>query len=181
MALTRLGLNQAINLATNVTGTLPAANGGTGATSFAAAKVLQVQQGYITSSFESTTSGTFADVSNLSVNITPASTSNYIYVRADIAYQLYGNSSTTTPEGEVRLLDNSDTVHAQTQVLQYMSSNTEYEQSGCTLVRYYNPNSTSQITYNLSFKAGAGRFILYGDGHSSFVKPTAITAMEISA
>jgi len=45
MALTRLGLNQAINLASNttgnlnlasqVTGTLPTANGGTGATSFA--------------------------------------------------------------------------------------------------------------------------------------------------
>ena len=35
MALTRLGLNQSVNLASNVTGTLPAANGGTGATSFA--------------------------------------------------------------------------------------------------------------------------------------------------
>ncbi len=36
MALTRLGLNQSINLASNVTGTLPKANGGTGATSFTA-------------------------------------------------------------------------------------------------------------------------------------------------
>jgi len=36
MALTRLGLNQSINLASNVTGTLPTANGGTGATSFSA-------------------------------------------------------------------------------------------------------------------------------------------------
>ena len=33
MALTRLGLNQAINLATNTTGTLAVANGGTGLTS----------------------------------------------------------------------------------------------------------------------------------------------------
>jgi len=33
MALTRLGLNQAINLATNTTGTLPVANGGTGLSS----------------------------------------------------------------------------------------------------------------------------------------------------
>ena len=148
---------------------------------FSAGKVLQVQQGHVTSSFESTTNGSFVDVSNLSVAITPASTSNYIYVRADIAYQLFGNSTTTTPEGEVRLLDNSDTVHAQTQVLRYASSNSEYGQSGCTLVRYYNPNTTSQITYNLSFKAGAGRFILYGDGHSAFTKPTVITAMEISA
>jgi len=148
---------------------------------FSAGKVLQVQQGYITSSFESSTSSSFADVSNLSVAITPASTSNYIYVRADIDYQLFGNSSSVYPEGEVRLLDNSDTVHAATQVLRYASSNSEYGQSGCTLVRYYNPNTTSQITYNLNFKAGSGRFVLYGDGHSAFVKPTVITAMEISA
>ena len=33
MALTRLGLNQSINLATNTTGTLAVANGGTGLTS----------------------------------------------------------------------------------------------------------------------------------------------------
>ena len=181
MALTRLGLNQAINLASNVTGTLATGNGGTGATSFTSGKVLQVQQAFLTSSYESTTSSSFADVSNLSVAITPASTSNYIYVRADIDYQLFGNSSSVYPEGEVRLLDNSDTVHAATQVLQYMSSNTEYEQSGTSLVRYYNPNTTSQITYNLNFKAGSGRFILYGDGHSAFTKPNVITAMEISA
>ena len=34
MALTRLGPNQSVNLASNVTGTLPTGNGGTGATSF---------------------------------------------------------------------------------------------------------------------------------------------------
>ena len=154
---------------------------GASLTGISAGKVLQVQQGYITSSFESSTSSSFADVSNLSVAITPASTSNYIYVRADIDYQLFGNSSSVYPEGEVRLLDNSDTVHAATQVLRYASSNSEYGQSGCTLVRYYNPNTTSQITYNLNFKAGSGRFVLYGDGHSAFTKPTVITAMEISA
>jgi hypothetical protein len=36
MALTRLGLNQSINLASNVTGTLATGNGGTGATSYTA-------------------------------------------------------------------------------------------------------------------------------------------------
>jgi len=49
MALTRLGLNQSINLATNTTGTLAVANGGTGLSSgfvngtTNVGKVLQVQ------------------------------------------------------------------------------------------------------------------------------------------
>ena len=42
MAITRLGPNQSVNLASNVTGTLPTANGGTGATSFAPGKILQI-------------------------------------------------------------------------------------------------------------------------------------------
>ena len=47
MALTRLGPNNSssisgINLASQVTGTLATGNGGTGATSFAPGKVLQV-------------------------------------------------------------------------------------------------------------------------------------------
>ena len=45
MALTRLGLNQSINLATNITGTLATGNGGTGATSFSPGKILQIVNG----------------------------------------------------------------------------------------------------------------------------------------
>jgi len=48
MALTRLGLNQSINLASNVTGTLATGNGGTGATSFAPGKLVQVKRANIT-------------------------------------------------------------------------------------------------------------------------------------
>ena len=44
MALTRLGLNQLVNLASNVTGTLPAANGGTGASSFTSTKILMQEE-----------------------------------------------------------------------------------------------------------------------------------------
>ena len=51
MALTRLGPNQSVNLASNVTGTLPTGNGGTGATSFAPGKVLQVQSTLLNAEF----------------------------------------------------------------------------------------------------------------------------------
>jgi hypothetical protein len=76
MALTRLGLNQSINLASNVTGTLATGNGGTGATSFAPGKILQVLN--VVSSTETVVSNnTYTDV-GLSLAITPTSTSNKI-------------------------------------------------------------------------------------------------------
>jgi len=54
MALTRLGPNQLINLASNVTGTLPAGNGGTGSTTFSPGKILQVQNFNTTTSISTT-------------------------------------------------------------------------------------------------------------------------------
>jgi len=79
MAITRIGLNQSINLASNVTGTLPAANGGTGATSFSPGKVLQtvyVAEGTVRSS----TTQSWQSISGLTLDITPASTSNKVLV-----------------------------------------------------------------------------------------------------
>ena len=88
MALTRLGLNQSINLATNttgdlnlasqVTGTLPTGNGGTGATSFAPGKILQIKHAS-TNTAASTTANSWSD-SNLSCSITPISASNILLV-----------------------------------------------------------------------------------------------------
>jgi hypothetical protein len=107
MALTRLGLNQSINLssnvtgtlatgnggtgstattfvnaATNVTGTLPTANGGTGATSFAAGKVLKHEffnDGTSTSS--NTTSWT---ATTLTDSIVPSATGSEFLVMGQI-------------------------------------------------------------------------------------------------
>jgi hypothetical protein len=63
MAISKVGLT------TGITGTLPIANGGTGATSFSPGKVLQVVQG-TTSVTHTTTSTTPADT-GLTVDITP--------------------------------------------------------------------------------------------------------------
>ena len=81
MALTRLGLNQSINLATNVTGTLATGNGGTGATSFAPGKILQVKH-FSTEVAASSTSSSYADT-NLACTITPISASNILLDVAD--------------------------------------------------------------------------------------------------
>ena len=82
MAITRIGPNQSINLASNITGTLPTANGGTGATSFSPSKVLQVINATSTTETVLTNSST-ADT-GLTANITPASTSNKVLVNAHI-------------------------------------------------------------------------------------------------
>ena len=78
MALTRLGLNQSINLATNVTGTLATGNGGTGATSFAPGKIGQVVYGSYNQEVTSSAGGRID--SGLTASITPTATSSKILV-----------------------------------------------------------------------------------------------------
>ena len=68
MALTRLGPNQSLNLASNVTGTLPAANGGTGATSFTAGALNKIS------------SATASSSARLSFNLTTATYDNFLLV-----------------------------------------------------------------------------------------------------
>ena len=94
MALTRLGLNQSINLATNVTGTLATGNGGTGATSFTAGKTLQVVQTIATSTV-TTNSTSFVDL-GLSASITPSATSSKVLIQ--VSQYIYGNQSSGNPD-----------------------------------------------------------------------------------
>ena len=89
MALTRLGLNQAINLATNVTGTLATGNGGTGATSFNPAKVIKVAYGQSTAS---TTLGQ-AYSSIINVNYTPLASDSTLHLHGSLQMYLNGNAS----------------------------------------------------------------------------------------
>ena len=96
MALTRLGLNQAINLATNVTGTLAAGNGGTGATSFSPGKGLQVVSSNNTYGM-TTNSTSYIDVESSSgttweVAITPSATSSKILFMSTLSCTIAGNS-----------------------------------------------------------------------------------------
>ena len=78
MALTRLGLNQSINLASNVTGTLATGNGGTGATSFAPGKFNQMIV-MSSSSATVTTASSYSDT-NLTASITPTATNSKILI-----------------------------------------------------------------------------------------------------
>tara|TARA_A100001391_G_scaffold28887_2_gene15543 strand:+ start:893 stop:1462 length:570 start_codon:yes stop_codon:yes gene_type:complete len=79
MALTRLGLNQAINLATNVTGTLATSNLPNGS-------VLQVVSTTKTDTYSETISarGTGSDITGLTATITPTSASSKLLAYATL-------------------------------------------------------------------------------------------------
>ena len=185
MALTRLGLNQAVNLATNTTGTLAVANGGTGLSSgfingtTNVGKVLQIQTSINPSDVTESSGAAEDDV--FSDTITLSSSSNYILAIANLNYQFYGNSATTTPEANWYITDGSNNKKANHQYLDYLNNNTSYYQGGGTLIAYWSPASTSEQTVKVRVdNGGNGRIITYGSGAVTG-RASRITLMEISA
>ena len=138
MALTRLGLNQAVNLATNVTGTLPTANGGS--------KVGQVIQA-TTSSAVNVASTSYSDT-GLTVNITPTATSSKILV--EVNQNIVTDIDTNLANSLLQLRRDS------TSVITWGANIARIEAGSVSAVKFGNlttfsyldsPNTTSQITY----------------------------------
>jgi hypothetical protein len=169
-----------IDVANMLTGVTPVANGGTARTAMTGTPI-QIVTAHKTDANTLSTSSSVADVANLTCAITPSATSSYVYVTANFVYQLYGNSASTTPHGQVQLLNNADTVLAKNQFYENLSNNAHSADGHGTLEAYYNPNTTSEISFNLAILASAGRILIYGDDQSYTTKPTQITVMEISA
>ena len=172
MALTRLGLNQSINLASNVTGTLPTANGGTGATSFSPGKVLQVLT-FTVNSAETTNSNSFTATALLKA-ITPSSSSNKIFVVASGIIQSSGaatNSVVTLYRDSTNLGSASSGMASQ-----YGTGGS----GSCNFGMNYldSPSTTSEVTYRVYFKANSGSHnqTIFADNSVG-----SITVMEIAA
>tara|TARA_A100001011_G_scaffold276189_1_gene285849 strand:+ start:28 stop:579 length:552 start_codon:yes stop_codon:yes gene_type:complete len=157
MALTRLGLNQSINLSTNttgnlnlasqVTGTLATGNGGTGATSFAPGKVLQVLNTTRDQS-SSTSSSSFVDInSGFKVDITPSSTGSKILIWCHIAG--IATNSNSASACSIQVLRDSTSV-AYNENIKYGA---QYPESFTTTITHLDaPNTLSQITYKPQFR-----------------------------
>ena len=144
MALTK------INLASQVTGTLAAGNGGTGATSFSPGKILQVVSS-THSTHKSTSSTSFTDT-DLTANITPSATSSKILVV--VAQHTSVNRASSLARGQVQVVRDSTVVFAPNNWTINMQQ-TGSDLAHSTMLAFNildTPSSTSSLVYKSQMK-----------------------------
>ena len=152
MAITRIGPNQSINLASNITGTLPVANGGTAITSgfingtATPGKVLQVVNAH-TGTQVTSNSATYTDTT-LTASITPSSTSSKILV---LVQQSFGKSGADT-YGNIRVYRDSTEIGGT--IIGRKIADTDdsgKSQSVFSFTILDSPSSTSALTFKTQF------------------------------
>jgi hypothetical protein len=147
--------------------------------------VLQVVSVTKTDTF-STTSGTFADITGLSINITPVSTSSKIFITAS----LYGDNS-AGDLGMIQLVRNStpigigDTEGTRTRTTTAVGTFQINRPNSGSINFMDSPSSTSSTTYKLQMRVNGGTAFLNRpfDGTDNPVYPRTIstlTLMEIA-
>jgi hypothetical protein len=180
MALTRLGPNNStnisgINLTSQVTGTLPTGNGGTGATSFAPGKVLQAVTATITNSTQGTTSSSFV-ASSLELNITPSATSSKILV------MMNGGQAYTGGAGKymnVTIYRDSTNLGQATRGMGTFTVGADTLSTPHSFHYLDSPSSSSQLNYKAYYRSDDGSTTVYFSTGSAGTM--SLTAMEIGA
>jgi hypothetical protein len=158
MALTRLGLNQSINLATNVTGTLATGNGGTGATSFAPGKILQAVTSINTYGSQSSTSTSYFDMESASsttweTSITPSATSSKILIL--FSSQIMGTGNAQEQRNMTKLLQKigsnsyTDLTYQKGGIYNSGAAVSIQPNQSMGLIYLSSPSTTSACTYKL--------------------------------
>ena len=170
MAITRLGGANAIS------GIVPVANGGTGASSFTKGKILQVVNATKTDTL-ATTSSSFTDITGLSASITPSSTSNKIFV----SLTLYVGDDSQTANVICNIV--RDSTQLQETVVRLPQENqAEYRMYNLSMTDYDSPSSTSSLTYKSQIKTNAGTAVVNkaaNQGGFSNTATATLTLMEI--
>ena len=142
MAITRLGPNQSVNLASNVTGTLPSGNLPTGS-------VLQV----VSSQYSTETSSTSTTIidTGLAASITPSSTSSKILVTASMSIAK-GNDNTY---GDWYIFRGGTELIRQHRNITY-TGNSDINYIGCSFNYLDSPSTTSSTEYKIRFRRTGG-------------------------
>ena len=181
MAITRLGPNNStnisgVNLTSQVTGTLPTGNGGTGATAatLPASLINNTSIGNVTAlpaaittgtvlqllntSFGSNTtssSSTYADVTGASLSITPSSSSNKIYVSFTLAGMRKQTNNTYIGIKLFRQINGGgySEIEKFENGLTYSNSTIIVSLSG-SYAYLDTPSTTNQIDYKIQFNSG---------------------------
>jgi len=175
MAITRIGPNQSINLASNITGTLPVANGGTAITSgfingtATPGKVLQVVQASDSTQL-STTSTSLVDV-GLSASITPSSSSNKVLIIVDAQGQFGSNT------GFGNAIVRGSTAIFQTNNYSNYDSGATQTNTRASYCYLDSPSTTDSTAYKLQVYCYNPGTVLMNEGSN----PTTMTLMEIEA
>jgi len=150
------------------------------ASGLALGKIGQVVYG-TTSSSVTTTSSSFGD-SNLTASITPSSTNSKILVIVNLFFKLYGNSTSTGAEGNVRLVR---TIGSSATNLYTTNNNPRFNIWGNntgfqmdTWVRTHrdSASTTSECNYKIQIASQSGAFLAQADGEES-----QIVLMEVLA
>ena len=136
--------------ATKLSGNLPALNG-SALTNLDAGKILQVKQTTKSNTFE-TTSSSYIDIPDLSVSITPASTSNKILFISSVNF----GANQTGQHNFYQVVRDSTTISATAQSIR--SSDTAVVQSYSSII-LDSPSSTSALTYKIQVKPESGNAV----------------------
>lgn len=153
MALTRLGPNNStnisgINLTSQVTGTLPTGNGGTGSTTFSPGKIGQVLRSF---SNTSTTLGTttYSSIS-LSQAITCSATSSKVLIMGAISSSMNGTNEDKGFGIRIRR-DSTSVFESQTLYHAYHKSTNSMFIDGDKFPFFYldSPSSSSSVSYSI--------------------------------
>jgi hypothetical protein len=185
MAITRLGPNT-VNLTSAVTGTLPAANGGSGRTAVTG-NVLQVVSSLKTAAETiSTDSDNGTNISGLSATITPSSTSSKIFITASVTYSMAGDTwgtlgCVTLARGSTLIGEGGNNQASQTTVGQNETSTQAIVTAPITFLD--SPSTTSATTYNVQIKnnlGGTQTMYVNATKNGSARGSSTITVMEIA-
>jgi hypothetical protein len=152
MAITRIGPNQSINLASNITGTLPTGNGGTGATSFAPGKVLQTVTA-LDGTNRATTSETFGlNSSTLTLNITPSATSSKILITCSAMLYISAQAARLTI-----FRDSTNLASATAPEDSFITTDGDGKYFSVSGMHFLDsPSSTSAVNYQIRFRNNQG-------------------------